>query len=114
VPAATLQDTVVVIQNQLDYAGLVVLLMHCSGEVRTQEWATIHGKATTHGVGATVKLQEIFKIVMQKANIGPQEDQMPQCAVQDHAVYVVQQDTIEGVCVLKVVNLVTSNVQTAV
>jgi hypothetical protein len=114
VPVEILQDTDAEIQNQSDYAGLVAHQMHCSGAAATEELATVHGKATILGVGATEKLQVILKTAKQKASIGLQEDPMPQCVVQVLAVFAVMLDTTEAVCVRKADNLDTSNVQTAV
>jgi len=105
---------VAVTQNQLDYAGLAVHLMHYSGAVATEELATVHGRVTIRGVGATEKLQVTLKTAKQTASIGVQEDLMPQGVVQVLAVFAVMLDTTEAVCAPRVDNLDTSNVQTVV
>jgi len=114
VPVEILQDTDAEIQNLCSYAGLVAHQMHYSGAAATEELATVHGKATILGVGATEKPQVILKTAKQKASIGVQEDPMPQCVAQVLAVLAVLQVTTEAVCVRKAVKVDTSNVQTAV
>jgi len=114
VPVEILQDTDAEIQNQSDYAGLVAHPMHYSGAVATEELATVHGRVTIRGVGATEKLQVTLKTAKQKASIGLQEDPMPQCVVQVLAVFAVMPDTTEAVCVRKAGRVDTSNVQTVV
>jgi len=103
-PAEIHRHITVAIQNQLVYAGSAAQPIHYFGAVPMLPQAKTHGKATTHGAGATVKPQPIFKTAMQKENIGFREVPTLPNAVQDHAAYAVRPTTIVVVCAPKAVN----------